>query len=194
MVVGRERDLGTVATVHGIVGLITCLCLILLYLGADAAGAVNDVGNGVLGLLSAWLVWRCHQAGLTAGLVFVGIAALGAVITVIGSILILTDATGFFLAGLVSSLGFAVIGIWLVAVNRRSEEPLPRRLRTAGLVAGVVMLLGFVGAPGIPMGLDDMETAPGWTYVGGLSWAGTYLLFPLWSLRLARATSVPLGG
>ena len=30
MVVGRERDLRLVATVHGIVGLITCLCLIML--------------------------------------------------------------------------------------------------------------------------------------------------------------------
>ncbi|NUR93856.1 MAG: hypothetical protein HOV67_01220 [Kribbellaceae bacterium] len=59
-------------------------------------------------------------------------------------------------------------------------------LRRAGLVAGVVMLLGLVGVPGILMGLDDMDTAPAWTFVAGISWAGTYLLFPAWSLRLAR--------
>jgi len=53
------------------------------------------------------------------------------------------------------------------------------------------MLLGFVSVPGIIMGLDDLNTAPGWTYVGGLSWAGTYLLFPAWSLRLAGTTSPP---
>ena len=186
-----EGSLRTLPTIHGIVGLGTCLCLILLYLGIDAFGAVNDVGNGVLGLLSAALAWRCQQAGVTAGRAFVVIAALGAAITVIGSILVLTDATGFFLAGLVSSLGFAVIGIWLVAINRRPDDPWLRQLRRAGLVAGIVMLLGFVSAPGIALGLDDMDAAPAWTYFGGFSWAGTYLLFPLWSLRLGHSTSVP---
>src|SRR5262249_50566306 len=109
---------------------------------------------------------------------------LGAAITVVGSALVLTDATGFYLAGLVSSLGFALIGVWLVTVSRA----LSRRLRRAGLIAGTVMLLGLVTAPGIAMGLDDMDTAPAWTFLGGLSWAGTYLLFPAWSFRLSQAS------
>jgi hypothetical protein len=114
----------------------------------------------------------------------------------VGSYLILSDATGFFLAGLVSSVGFALIGVWLIAVNRwaAADSPGPRRLRTAGLVAGAVMALGFINAPGIAMGLDDMETAPAWTYLGGFSWAGTYLLFPIWSLRLARAERLAPSG
>ena len=178
--VERDPNLSGLAIVHGLVGFATCLCLILLYLGADAFGPINDVGNAVLGLLSAALAWRCQQAGRA----FVVIAAIGAAITVVGSVLVLTDATGFFLAGLVSSLGFALIGVWLVAVNRTSEDIWTHRLRRAGLVAGVVMLLGFVSAPGIALGLDDLDTAPGWTYLGGFGWAGTYLLFPLWSLRL----------
>jgi hypothetical protein len=184
MAMDRLRRL---ALVHGVVGLATCLCLIVLYLGVDPFGAINDVGNGALGLLSAGLAWRCRQAGATAARAFVGIAALGAGITIVGSVLVLTEATGFFLAGLVSSVGFALIGVWLVAVNRRAG-PWPRRRRRTGLIAGIVMLLGFVNAPGIAMGLDDMDTAPAWTYLGGLSWAGTYLLFPIWSLRLARST------
>ena len=58
-------------------------------------------------------------------------------------------------------------------------------LRRSGLVSGAVMLLGLVGVPGILMGLDDLYTAPAWTFVAEVSWAGTYLLFPAWSLRLA---------
>jgi hypothetical protein len=54
------------------------------------------------------------------------------------------------------------------------------------MVAGVVMLFGLIGVPGIFLGIDDLDTAPWWTFVAGFSWAGTYLLFPLWSLRLAR--------
>jgi hypothetical protein len=187
MVMDRLRRL---AIVHGIVGLATCLCLILLYLGAGAFGAINDVGNAALGLLSAALAWRYQQSAAKVRPVFVGVAFLGAVITVVGSILILTDATGFFLAGLVSATGFAVIGVWLVAASRKlTDDPWPQRLQRAGLVAGIVMLLGFVNVPGIIMGLDDLDTAPGWTYIGGLSWAGTYLLFPAWSLRLAGTTA-----
>lgn len=175
------------ALIHGIVGLATCLCLILLFLGADAFGPINDVGNGVLGLLSAGLAWLLAER---SGRAFVGIAVLGAVITVVGSVLVMTGATGFFLAGLVSSVGFALIGVWLVAVNRAAANgPWPERLRRSGLIAGIVMVLGIINAPGIAMGLDDLDTAPAWTFVGSLNWAGTYLLFPAWTLRLAR--SVP---
>jgi hypothetical protein len=51
------------------------------------------------------------------------------------------------------------------------------------------MVVGFINAPGIAIGLDDMDTPPAWTYLGGLSWAGTYLLFPVWSLRIGRAAT-----
>lgn len=189
MVMDRLRRM---AIVHGIVGFATCLCLIVFYLGADAFGSINDVGNAALGLLSGGLAWRFQESAAKVRPVFVGIAALGAMIIVVGSILILTDATGFFLAGLVSATGFALIGVWLIAAGRRlADSPWPQRLQRAGLVAGAVMVLGFVSVPGIIMGLDDLNTAPGWTYVGGLSWAGTYLLFPAWSLRLAGTTSPP---
>ena len=47
-----------------------------------------------------------------------GLAVAGAALTVVGSALVVSGTTGFFLAGLVSSLGFAGIGAWLVAANR----------------------------------------------------------------------------
>jgi hypothetical protein len=179
----ENRSLGSLAMTHSLVGFAPCLCLIVFYLGADVFGSINDVGNAVLGVLSGVLAWSCQQVGLRVRRLLIGVAVLGAAITVVGSVLVLTEATGFFLAGLVSSLGFALIGVWLVALSRS----LSLRLRRSELIAGAVMLLGLVTAPGIAMGLDDMDTAPAWTFLGGLSWAGTYLLFPAWSFRLSQA-------
>lgn len=112
--------------------------------------------------------------------VLVGVAAVGAALTVVGTVLVVSGSTGFYLAGLWSSAGFALIGVWLLGASRS----LPH-LRRSGLVAGGVMLLGLLGVPGILMGLDDMDNAPVWAFLAGVSWAGTYLLFPAWSLRLA---------
>jgi hypothetical protein len=76
-----------------------------------------------------------------------------------------------------------------------TDPSLPALARLHGIVglttcACLILLyagaFGLVGVPGILLGIDDMNTAPAWTFVAGLSWAGTYLLFPAWSLRLAR--------
>jgi hypothetical protein len=176
-----------VALVHGIVGLATCLCLILFYAVGGVLGAVNDVGNALYGALSLALAWTLYRgvegARRTphARLVFLGVAAVGAVLTVVGTVLVMTETTGFYLPGLWSGFGFALIGVWLIGVGSAASGP----LRRSGVVAGAVMLLGLVGVPGIAMGIDDMDTAPVWTFVAGFGWAGTYLLFPAWSLRLA---------
>jgi hypothetical protein len=163
---------------HSIVGFTTCVCLIVFYTAGEPFGVINDIGNTLLGLLSLALAWLLRP---TSG-VLVSLAGLGAALTVVGTVLVLTGITGFYLAGLWSSSGFGLIGVWLVGISRLATPP-PRR---AGLVAGLVMMLGLVGVPGIFMGLDTMDTAPVWTFVAGFSWAGTYLLFPAWSLRLAR--------
>ncbi|MEV4265235.1 hypothetical protein [Kribbella sp. NPDC049584] len=163
-----------VATAHSIVGFVTCACLIIFYAAGEPFGAINDLGNALLGLLSLALAWLLRPASP----VLVGLVALGAALTVAGTVLVLTGVTGFYLAGLWSSAGFGLIGVWLVGTSRR--------LRPTGMVAGVLMLLGLLGVPGIFMGIDDMDNAPVWTFVAGVSWAGTYLLFPAWSLRLAR--------
>ncbi|MET9311598.1 hypothetical protein ABZX12_07210 [Kribbella sp. NPDC003505] len=176
----EPRAVRPVALAHGIVGLATCLCLILFYAGADALGAVNDVGNAVLGVLSLAMAWTLYAAPrrTSRALVLLGLTAVGAALTVVGTILVMTGTTGFYLAGLWSSFGFALIGIWLLGTASGA-------LRRAGLIAGAVMTLGLLGVPGILMGIDDMNTAPAWTFAAGFSWAGTYLLFPTWTLRLA---------
>ena len=48
----------------------------------------------------------------------VGVAGLGAAVAIAGSALVTLDTTGWFLGGNVSSLGFAGVGAWLIALAR----------------------------------------------------------------------------
>ena len=194
MVVDLGRRSSQLATSLGIVGLGSWVSLILLFVVGGPFGVINDLGNGALGLLSGILgvtLWRVDSEA-HPGQAFVGssVATLGAIVTVVGSVLILLDVTGFFLAGLVSSAGFAVVGVWLIASNRgiASDTRLrwPRRHLRLGVVAGAVMALGFISVPGIVTGLDNMDSAPGWIQAGGVSWLGTYILFPIWSIWFGR--------
>ena len=47
------------------------------------------------------------------------------------------------------------------------------------------MALGFVSAPGIVLGLDDMATAPAWVWVGSLGLARDFVVYPAWAIWLA---------
>jgi uncharacterized membrane protein (GlpM family) len=178
-----------VARVLGLVGYGAAVCLMVFFAVGGLFGPINDVGNGVLGVLSAVLAWSLRQSG-PAALAAVAIAGVGATVAVIGSALILSDTTGYYLAGLVSGAGFALIGAWLFAFNRwmaaTDHERSAGRLPLFGMVTGAVMLLGLVGVPGVATGVDDMDTAPAYTFVAGVSWLGTYLLFPTWALLLSR--------
>jgi hypothetical protein len=160
-----------IARLLGWVGFGTAVCLVLFFIVEGPFGAINDVGNALLGVLSAVLAWTYRQPAPFA------VAVLGAAITVVGTALVMSEATGYYLAGLVSSAGFALIGGWLIAVNRRTD-----RVRVLGIVAGAVMLLGLIGVPGIVTGVDYVDIAPAYTFVAGVSWLGTYLLFPAWAL------------
>ena len=44
------------------------------------------------------------------------------------------------------------------------------------------MALGFVAVPGILMGLDNADTAPGWIWIAFIGWLGICLLYPIWSI------------
>ena len=129
----------------GVVGLLSWLSLIVFFIVGDPFGALGDVGNGALGLLSGVLavtLWPAAVAPNPGMKVLASSAAvLGAAIAVVGSVLILWDITGFYLAGLVSGTGFALIGVWLVAFNRWIADDVrqrcPRRLPMVGILAGV---------------------------------------------------------
>jgi hypothetical protein len=159
---------------------------------AGPFGILNDLGNAAIGIVSAALAWslRTSSARLGAGALPVAAALVGATLTVVGSYLVVSDTTGFLLAGLVSATGFALIGLWLLALSRSADarRAWPGRLTSLGTVAGIAMLIGVLSVPGIAMGIDTVETAPGWIWIGSVGWIGTYALYPAWAFGFARRT------
>ncbi|WP_432948652.1 hypothetical protein ACQPXM_14310 [Kribbella sp. CA-253562] len=180
-----SRDTGRLAVAVGVVAGGSAVMLGTYFVVRGPFGSINDVANAATGVLSAVLAWRLrrHIAG-RRGALAVGAAGVGAAITVVGSALVVSEATGFFLAGLVSSVGFAGIGAWLVIINRSNAltAAWPRRLRSLGGLAGALMALGVVVVPGILLRFDDMATAPGWIWIGQLGWLGTYIAYPAWAI------------
>lgn len=191
----RKSDafIARLATGVALTGFVSVLSLGLFFAVQGPFGAINDWTVGILGVLSGLLAWRLARRGAGQPQV-IGSAALvaatvGALIVVVGAALVISRTTGFLLAGLVESLGFAMIGVWLVSFNRqiRSTAAVPRWLPVLGITAGFVMAVGFVVAPGVLMRLDDMNTAPGWVWIGFVGWLGIFFLYPVWSLGLGRA-------
>jgi hypothetical protein len=175
-----------VALALGIVAVASVVSLALFFAVGGPFGFANDVGNALIAILSALLALRLATAG-GAGMAAIGAAVIGASVTVIGSLLVVTETTGFFLAGLVSSVGLALIGVWLLALSRSAAVgSWPSGLRTLGSVAAVAMLFGVVAVPGIVMGIDDMNDVPPSLWAYSINWLGTYILYSAWSLWLGR--------
>lgn len=183
----RRRDTGRLAIAVGAVAAGSAACLAAYFVVRGPLGTINDIGNAAAGALSAILAWRLRRslAG-RAGDMAVGAAIVGAAITVVGSALVVSGTTSFLLAGLVSSVGFAGIGAWLVVFNRSGTAVTtwPRGLRSVGILAGVLMAVGIVAAPGVVLRLDDLETAPGWVWIGFVGWLGIFVVYPAWAIWL----------
>ena len=128
------------------------LSLIIFYIiSGGPFGLINDVANGLVGLLSIALAWLWVPERSTGwSMLAIAAATVGAMVTVVGSILIIFDITGWYLAGLVSSVGNALIGIWLLVSNRlhRQTADLPRGLIMLGVTAGIFMIIGLLALPG----------------------------------------------
>jgi hypothetical protein len=188
--VDRRHALSRLALLTAVVTWLGVLSLIIFFgAGSGPFGLVNDVANGLVGLLSMALAWlwlpNLATRWSTLG---IGAATLGALIMVVGSILIIFDITDWYLAGLVSSVGGAFIGIWLLIANRlhRQLAELPRGLIMLGVTSAIFMIIGLLAVPGVLAGIDDPQLAPWYVNAGLLNWMGTYLLYPAWCLWLSR--------
>lgn len=184
----RGRDTSRLALATGIVAVGSAACLATYLAVQGPFGTINDIGSAAAGILSGCLAWRLRREGSGPTDAFVAAALAGAALTVVGSALVVSGTTGFFLAGLVSSVGFAGIGAWLVALSRGSMAiTWSPGLRMLGLAAGALMGLGVVMIPGVLQRLDDMPTAPAWVWIGSVGWLGTYVAYPAWTILLAVA-------
>jgi hypothetical protein len=118
----------------------------------------------------------------------VALAVVGAIFTIVGSVLIIYGFTDFVLAGWYSGVGYALIGLWLVAFcySMLRGDALPHNLMIFGLVVGVFMAIGLIGILGIFTGVDSMESMPWYLYIAFFGWLGTYILYPIWAIWLGR--------
>lgn len=184
--------IGWVALGTGIAIIIAVLTLVLMFTVGMFFGTANDVFNGIFGITSAVLAWMLYaEHGTKSPLISriaLAFAILGAIVSIVGSVLILFDFTGFLLAGLYSCLGNALIGLWLVAFcsTMQQSDTLPHSLISFGCVVGAVMALGLIGIPGILAGIDEMTVLPWYLYLALFGWLGTYILYPIWTIWLGR--------
>jgi hypothetical protein len=181
------RDTGRLALAIGVVAVGSAVCLTTYFVVGGPFGTFNDIGNAGTGVLSAALAWRLrrHLTGRARDLA-VAAAIVGAAIAVVGSALVVSGTTGWFLAGLVSTVGFAGVGAWLVVLNQGTDATVawPRRLRWLGIIAGALMVVGIVALPGVLLGLDDSDGAPAWAWLAFIGWLGIYVAYPAWSIWL----------
>lgn len=187
----RSITTGWTALATGIASILSVILIILFYTVGGPFGTLNDTSNGVAGILSGILAWmlfsRFHFRSSLARLTLF-LAAIGAIVIVIGSILIIFDFTGWVLAGWYTTVGNALIGLWMLVFNNLTQQSnaLPSKLSRFGRVVGAIMSVGVLAIPGIVMGLDSMESTPWYVSIGFLGFTGTYALYPIWTLWLGR--------
>lgn len=194
MVTGNfsTETIGWIAIITGVSVILAAIFLTLMYMGKQSFGRANDVFNSVIGISSlvlAWLLYAEHHAqSPLMSQIALGLAVLGAIFTIIGSILIIFGFTDFVLAGWYSGIGYALIGGWLAAFcyGLLNGDALPHNLILFGVVVGAFMAVGLLGIPGIITGIDSMESMPWYLCVAFLGWFGTYILYPVWTIWLGR--------
>jgi hypothetical protein len=188
--VDRRHTISRLALLTAVVDLFGVVSLITFFaVGGGPLGFINDVANALVGLLSMGLAWLWVPDFKTRwSTLAIAAATLGALVMVAGSTLIIFDITGWYLAGLVSSVGSAFIGIWLLVSNRlhRQAAELPRGLIMLGVTSAIFMIIGLLALPGVLAGIDDPQLAPWYVNAGLLNWMGTYGLYPAWCLWLSR--------
>ena len=183
--------IGWVAIATGIAAILAVIFLTLMYTVDMSFGKVNDIFNSIIGISSVVLVWMLyaehHSNSPLMSQIALVLAVVGAIFTIIGSVLIIYGYTDFVLAGWYTGIGNALIGLWLVAFCYAMlfGDTLPHNLVIFGIVAGVFMAVGLIGILGIIAGIDSMDM-PWYLYIAFFGYLGTYVLYPIWTIWLGR--------
>ena len=184
--------IGWVAIVTGVSAILAVIFLTLMATVNMSFGKVNDVFNSIIGISSALLAWllyaEYHAKSPFLSQIALALALVGAIFTIVGSVLIIYGFTDFVLAGWYTGVGYALIGLWLVAFcySIQRGNALPHNLIIFGLVVGAFMAVGLIGIPGIFTGIDSMESMPWYLYIAFFGYLGTYILYPIWMISLGR--------
>ena len=180
---------GWVAIAMGGAVIVAVINLTLMYtVNGPFFGTINDVFNAIIGILSVVLAWMLyaefHAMLPLMSQVALVLAAVGAIFTIVGSVLIIFGFTDFVLAGWVTGGGNALIGIWLLTMctSLLGGDIVPHNLVVFGIVVGSFMTMGLLGIPGILARVDTMESLPWYLSASYLGFLGTYILYPIWAI------------
>ena len=187
-----STSIGWMAIATGTAVVLAVVTITLMYTVNMIFGPINDVLNGIAAILSAVLAWMLytqhHAKSPLLSQIVLGLVVVGAVVMVIGSVLVLFKFTGWILAGLYTGVGSALIGVWLIAFSYSmlKDGLLPNNLVVFGLVTGAFMAFGLFALPGIFAGIDSLESVP-WYLIAVLpSGLGIYITYPIWCIWLGR--------
>jgi hypothetical protein len=192
-----SRTTGWLALAIGVTSFIGVVLLFIFLTGyfshqpeLDKFGNYSDVVGIVPPILSAILATTLHFAQRSlpskASLLFMISVWFGVSLVTYGGWLIVTGAGGLVMQGTYHSLGYALIGLWVLALNlvAKDNDLLPTRLSQLGLVSGVFMLVGLGGLYGIVRGIDGNEPTVYLISTGGLSFVGHGIIYPIWCFWL----------
>ena len=177
---------GALAMVLGIDMLVSVVTLALFFAVGAPFGAINDWTIGIGGVLTALLVVSIDRSVRSGLGVATALAVLGSVVVVVGAALAISETTGFLLAGLVESFGFALVGVWLILLNLASRRGPTSPLQILGVGAGGLMAIGLIVLPAIVARVDDFDTAPAYVWRGSIGWLGIFVLYPVWAIWFGR--------
>lgn len=183
---------GWLAITTGVSAILAVMFLTLMATVNTSFGTVNDVFNSIIGISSAVLAWMLyaehHAKPPLMSQIALALAVVGAIFTIVGSVLIIYGFTDFVLAGWYTGIGNALIGLWLAAFcySIQYGDTLPHNLIMFGLVVGTFMAVGLIGIPGIFAGIDSMEAMPWYLNIAFFGYLGTYILYPIWAIWLGR--------
>lgn len=189
---GPDRRTGSIAIALGAVIASTSLSFGLFAAFGEPFGSVSDISVGISALISGVLASRLYAShrsmSPTLALVALGFAWAGAVIMWVGSYLVVSGTTGYFLASLVSTFGYALIGLWLLILalsGHAAVVPTPTARRLP-LLASVLLAIGILVLPGIISQMDDPETASLLAnLVPPITWLGI-LAYLIWAFVFGR--------
>jgi len=187
-----STTIGWMAIATGTAVILAVVTITLMYTVNMIFGPINDVLNGIAAILSAVLAWMLyaqhHARSPLMSQVALGLAVLGAILAVVGSVLVIFRFTGFVLAGWYTGFGYALLGLWLAAFcySMLGNEVFPNKLIAFGIVTGIVMAMGILSLTGILSRIDSMEALPWYLNVAYLAFLGIYILYPIWGIWFGR--------
>jgi hypothetical protein len=184
-----SRAISRLTVAMGITAIVSIVSLILFFIFGGFWGPLNDLTIAVFALMSAALAgllhpfFRAQSPRLSYSMLIAAIA--GAVIACIGSALVMSGTTSWQLAGSVNALGYAFIGVWLLAFNfhARLTDVFPQNLTRLGQISGALSAFGLLNMLGI-FGLVDAQSDVSWLlYLAQFGGLGGILLLA-WTVWL----------